>query len=129
MSIKRIGTRICLNAENHGTHKTIPVREVSRKLNLLSLLFRLPPAFHKNSPSVSGPGAAALRQGRAQLTEDTRGWQASGSQRVTPSFPGSGTADRQLPPSRVGFPKLGGHTKGGALRTCVLFLLRNDRES
>lgn len=54
--MKHIGTSIFfffLNAENH---KTIPVREQSKKLNPLSLLFCLPSAFHKDSLSVQALG-------------------------------------------------------------------------
>lgn len=91
MSIKHIGTSIFLNAENH---KTIPVRELSKKLNLLSLLFCLPSAFHKDSLSISGPGVGGLCQRIVvQLTKDANSWQKSGSGMFTPSFTGNQIAN------------------------------------
>lgn len=69
MSIKHIGTSIFLNAENH---KTIPVIEQSKKLNLLSLLFCFPSAFDNDSLRISGPGVLAVCQRTmVPLTKDT----------------------------------------------------------
>lgn len=109
MSIKHIGTSIFLNAENH---KTIPVRKLSKKLNLLSLLLCLPSAFPEGSLRIPGPGALALCPRTVVADQGHSNWQTSGSGRFTPSFTGSQTATHPLPPYVVHFPELSGHREG-----------------
>lgn len=47
-----------------------------------------------------------------KLSKDTSSWQTHGSGRLTPSFTGNQTANHQLPPSTVNFPKFSGHREG-----------------
>lgn len=107
--MKHIGTSVFLSAENR---KTIPVREQSKKLNPLSLLFCLPSAFHKDRWSAQALGFWHCAEDSGTVTKDTSSWQTSESGRFIPSFTGNQAANHQPPPFMANFPKLRSHREG-----------------